>query len=106
MRYTRAQADRLSGTLPDLPAAEPGRLFNKLQLVTYLAPQVIDLQERGSSLAAIAAHLTPGGFQIGGTTPRTYLARAKSTARRGGRGHSRARATTRAGKRHGAGVLN
>ena len=98
MRYTHAQTDRL--------AANPKRLFNELHLVTDLSPQVVGLQERGFSLAAIAAHLTADGFQIGEATLRIYLARTKNRGRWRRRGRPGARATTRAGKRYGAEVLN
>lgn len=105
MRYTRAQADRLAGTLHDLPA-EPKRQFNRLQLVPCLSPQMIGFQERGYSLAVITAYFATGGFQIGEAAGRTYLVRTKDRGRRGRRGRSGARATTPAGKRHGAGVRN
>jgi hypothetical protein len=82
MRYTRSQADRLAEALQALPAAAPQRLFNKLEMVTYLSPQIIGLQERGHSIAQIATQLTAGGFHIGEATLRTYLSRTKKKGRR------------------------
>jgi hypothetical protein len=82
MRYSRSQADRLAADLHALPAADPQRLFNKLEMVTYLSPEIIGLQERGHTIAAIAAHLTAGGFPIGEATLRTYLSRSKKRGRR------------------------
>src|SRR5579863_5694054 len=82
MRYTRSQADRLAEELHAVPAAAPYRFFNKLEMVTYLSPQIIGLQERGYTIAAIAARLTGGGFPIGEATLRTYLSRSKKRGRR------------------------
>jgi hypothetical protein len=77
MAHTRAQADKLADALRALPAAEPKRLFNGKAMVTYLAPEIIGLQERGYRLGEIAAALRAGGFQITEATLRTYLGRMK-----------------------------
>jgi hypothetical protein len=81
MRYTRAQADDLAKALHALPAAEKDRTLTKQALVTFLAPQIIGLQERGHSLAAIAGLLTAGGLSITHGTLRTYLSRSRKAGR-------------------------
>jgi hypothetical protein len=82
MRYTRAQADDLAKALHALPAAQKERTLTKQQLVAFLTPQIIGLQERGHTLAAIAGLLTAGGLPITHATLRTYLSRSKTRGRR------------------------
>jgi hypothetical protein len=82
MRYTRSQADRLAEALQAIPSAAPKRGFSRLEMVTYLSAQIVGLQERGYTIAAIAALLTAGGFPIGRATLRTYLSRSRKSGRR------------------------
>lgn len=86
MRYTRSQAEGLAEALQAIPSAAPKARFSRLEMVTYLTPQIIGLQERGHSVAAIAALLTAGGFPIGEPTLRTYLSRSRKKGRRRRRG--------------------
>jgi len=106
MRYTRSQADRLAEALHAIPSAAPHRLFNKLEMVTYLSPQIIGLQERGHSIAAIAAQLTAGGFPIAEATLRTYLSRTKKKGRRRRKRSRNSRAGGRPASRATARLVN
>lgn len=81
MAHTRTQADKLAETLRSLPSAHAG-LSNKMAMVSYLRAEIIGLQERGYTIAAIAAALDAGGFQIAPSTLKSYLGQLKRRGRR------------------------
>jgi hypothetical protein len=88
MGHTRTQADKLAETLRSLPSARVG-LSNKMAMVSYLRAEIIGLQERGYTIAAIATALRAGGFEIAASTLRNYLAQLKRRGRRKARGRRR-----------------
>ena len=77
MGHSRSQADKLAETLRSLPPAQAG-LVSKLAMVTYLRAEIIGLQERGYTIAAVAAALSSGGFAIAPSTLKRYLAQLKN----------------------------
>jgi len=85
MGHSRSEADRLAETLRSLPPAQTG-LRTKLALVTYLRAEIVGLQERGYTIAAIAGALGAAGFAIAPSSLKRYLSRLKSRrSRRQGR---------------------
>ncbi|HVV52354.1 MAG TPA: hypothetical protein VHO06_21985 [Polyangia bacterium] len=63
-------------------------------MVTYLRAEIIGLQERGYTIAAIAGALGVAGFAIAPSTLKRYLSRLKTRRRRRQAGpHRRATST-------------
>jgi len=85
MAHTRTQADKLAETLRSLPSARTG-LSSKMAMVSYLRAEIIGLQERGYTIAEIAAALGAGGFGIAPSTLKSYLGQLKRRGRRKVRG--------------------
>jgi hypothetical protein len=84
MAYTRAQARKVADGLRSLPTAEQERRnLDKQGMVTYLAADIIGLQERGYTLEQVARALRSSGFDISKATLKTYLRRMKQRARTG-----------------------
>jgi hypothetical protein len=86
MAYTRAQARKLADGLRSLPTPEQERRnLDKQGMVTYLAAEIIGLQERGYTLEQVALALRSAGLDITKATLKTYLRRMKQRAHTGPR---------------------
>jgi hypothetical protein len=86
MAYTRAQARKVADGLRSLPTAQKERRnLDKQGMVTYLAAEIIGLQERGYTLEQVAQALRSAGLDITKATLKTYLRRMKQKARPGPR---------------------
>jgi hypothetical protein len=99
MAYTRAQARKVADGLRSLPTAEQERrMLDKQGMVTYLAAEIIGLQERGYTLEQVAQILRSAGLDITKATLKTYLHRMKQKARTGPRKRRGRSASRRVGR--------
>ncbi|WP_156326475.1 hypothetical protein [Pseudomonas sp. NBRC 111127] len=82
MRFTISQIEKLMGDLENLPEVEqPDKPVSKLKAVEMMQESIKVLQARGYSLAKISEILTAGGMPISETTLKSYLTRARGSAK-------------------------
>lgn len=82
MGFTISQIEKLMGDLENLPEVEqPDKPVSKLKAVEMMQGSIKELQSRGYSLAKISEILTSGGMPISETTLKSYLTRARGSAK-------------------------
>lgn len=82
MEFTEEKVAEIAKKLEALPAVQPPpRKLNKQEVVTSLRKEIEALRERGYTLEHIAEVLRGEGLDIGGTTLKSYLTRAKGRAK-------------------------
>jgi hypothetical protein len=95
MKITISEIESIRGALSGLPPAPRVRTeHTKAGAVTALAPELLELRQRGYGLAALAALLTEKGLPISPGTLKNYLQRAGAAD-----GKHRRRMTTSSGER-------
>lgn len=83
-RIPVAAVEAAQKTLESAPQCHPDDM-TKVQAIRTLAPQIHMMQSKGYSLHAIAGLLTESGIGVTAVTLRSFLNRAKNTARRIGK---------------------
>lgn len=82
MEFTQEKVAEIAKKLEALPTVQPPpRKLTKQEVVTSLRKEIEALRERGYTLEHIAEVLRGEGLDIGSTTLKSYLTRAKGKAK-------------------------
>lgn len=80
--YTTGFLESMAKRLREMPEVEQKeRIHSKQESVKYLAKEIVALQKRGYTLDQITEALRGGGMDIATPTLKSYLQRAKPTAK-------------------------